>query len=176
MLDVSVHFCYRVCRVLAGGTRGRDDIGPSLDWKRWYNPLESTLGAYSLLNQLCEEGSVPAIGLHGLGQVRDPVAQAGGRQCDLQDTHRTAQYDGWLDGRPRAERQALDYLPEVRMTATEYASHVPSLPSREWESDDRMGVMRARADTGSVAQLNEFRVDFELRNPNQWAMSNASPK
>ena len=146
----------------------------SLDGDWCYNPLESDLDAYSLayqvaslLNQLFGKGKEPFWQQAYTNLVKFVILlhRLADGYVTLQDVYRTALDEGRPQGRVQAAREALDYLPEVWMKPTDYATHGPSLPARDWQKDDRTGVMRVRADTELVDQLKEVEASFELRDP-----------
>ena len=174
VLEVKGDFCHHVRRILEGGGRAEDYVELSLDGDWCYNPLESDLDAYSLayqvaslLNQLFGKGKEPFWQQAYTNLVKFVILlhRLADGYVTLQDVYRTALDEARLADRLQAAREALDFVPEVRMTPQDYTSHAPSLPVREWQKDDRTGVMQVRADTELLAQLKELGADFELRDP-----------
>ena len=174
VLEVKGDFCHHVRRILERGGRAEDYVELSLDGDWCYNPLESDLDAYSLayqvaslLNQLFGKGKEPFWQQAYTNLVKFVILlhRLADGYVSLQDVYRTALDARRLEAHIQSAREALDYMPEVRIGATEYARHTVDLPTREWQKDDSTGVIRVPADTELVAKLKELGASFELRDP-----------
>ena len=174
VLEVKGDFCHQVRRILERCGRGEDYIELSLDGDWCYNrsnriwiptrwrtksPRCSTSSSARARNR---SGSRAYTNLVKFVILLHRVADD---YVTLQDVYRTALDEELLETKIATAREALGYVPEVRMGAAEYALCRPSLPDRDWEMDDRVGEMFVRADTELVEALKEREAPFRLREP-----------
>ena len=174
VLEVKGDFCHQVRQILREHGRADDYVELSLDGDWCYNPLECDLDPYSLayqiaslLNQLFGKGKEPFWQQAYTNLVKFVILLF--RVCDgyvtLQDVYRTSLDDESLKKKIEEARGELDLVAEVRLGIEEYKTHVPTLPDRTWEYDEKTGEWYVRGDQELVEILRERKIKFELVEP-----------
>ena len=174
VLEVKGDFCHQVRQILRELGRAGDYVELSLDGDWCYNPLECDLDPYSLayqiaslLNQLFGKGKEPFWQQAYTNLVKFVILLF--RVCDgyvtLQDVYRTTLDDESLKRKIEEARGELDLVAEVRLGIEEYKTHVPTLPDRTWEYDEKTGEWYVRGDQELVEILRERKIKFELVEP-----------
>ncbi|MCY4534073.1 MAG: TraM recognition domain-containing protein, partial [Bryobacterales bacterium] len=174
VLEVKGDFCHQVRQILREHGRADDYVELSLDGDWCYNPLECDLDPYSLayqiaslLNQLFGKGKEPFWQQAYTNLVKFVILLF--RVCDgyvtLQDVYRTTLDDESLKRKIEEARGQLDLVAEVRLGIEEYKTHVPTLPDRTWEYDEKTGEWYVRGDQELVEILQERKIKFELVEP-----------
>ncbi len=174
VLEVKGDFCHQVRQILRELGRADDYVELSLDGDWCYNPLECDLDPYSLayqiaslLNQLFGKGKEPFWQQAYTNLVKFVILLF--RVCDgyvtLQDVYRTTLDDESLKQKIEEARGQLDLVAEVRLGIEEYKTHIPTLPDRTWEYDEKTGEWYVRGDQELVEILQERKIKFELVEP-----------